>query len=666
MATTINSAGTPAVIEDGGGYAGQRNEPLLNDEFTTAQAAPLGQIRIAEPGPGRLTVKATPTGAAFSISGGKLVVARNTSGSAYADYGMMLDSVIERQPGLVCYGVVSSSIISGISFGFTSLRTMSDAATATIKVVGANDVRGADGASGLLTSPVFAGSTDYELAVVLRGSGSMAFIRGGAYSGWTLIWVGTRDVTMNLYAQFANFNSAATLDNWIIKRMDSSWWTQWGKCTAVYPVVRTGDSATADANGFQFVTWTPVAAETLEIQFRRLDANNCWILRCAQTGGTIKLYEKVAGVETERDTGKTQTFTAGTPYRIGILHDGATIRTSVETASTNAAKHVYASATAHQTETGAYISGGDSLANWEFWPRVYAGTTLDTLDHPGTPNFPRSNPNRLAWITDLHCGPVAGGIGFLSAEAGRAFANAVNATGPVAVINTGDCGELYGDDVTFYRKHLHNFIEAPHYVLRGNHDEDTDSYTAGTTAFTIFDSIFPEIPYHFTYDWEAARVRFICPHSFMVRPGVAEAGLGEITLSERNWAENELDNLPVGWKAIVMTHYPADPAAGAQIAATKGGTEWLAILAAHAASIVFYGYGHRHAVPYSTTLSGVTHVQGFAGCYVASGLMTSGGFMLMEYDDVANTITLEARFGRSIGLYGNSPRTLFTPMVFNL
>lgn len=125
-----------------------------------------------------------------------------------------------------------------------------------------------------------------------------------------------------------------------------------------------GQTLTYDGEmAFIEITWVPGAGETLSFEFHKTDADNLWRVDCAQAGGTIKLWKREAGVETEYETGKTQSWTVGGSFRVGIWLCRTTIATSVNDYS----KNVYHGANLNQGIDGGRVTGFTSASNLKTW-----------------------------------------------------------------------------------------------------------------------------------------------------------------------------------------------------------------------------------------------------------------------------------------------------------
>ena len=102
--------------------------------------------------------------------------------------------------------------------------------------------------------------------------------------------------------------------------------------------------------------------------FRRVDDDNCWKLVCTQADSTIKLYKREGGTDTEVDSGKTNTWTNNTAYRIYISPHASSIKTYVGTII----KHNYAADAFQSTAVSAVVSGFTTAANLIIWNRYPA------------------------------------------------------------------------------------------------------------------------------------------------------------------------------------------------------------------------------------------------------------------------------------------------------
>lgn len=163
---------------------------LLWDRFDTARAAGSVNGTPAEPGPGTRVV--TDTNNKLSIAGG--VASFATGGIGVGDPGLWYGSV----PVMLGRAVAGNLNVTldGLELGWDSnqsgvplntIRFNDDDVTLQIRHNGLGVNVGS-----------FSLSTIYSCVVVLRNSaGSFYFIKGGAFSNWTLIWISSEGSSLN-------------------------------------------------------------------------------------------------------------------------------------------------------------------------------------------------------------------------------------------------------------------------------------------------------------------------------------------------------------------------------------------------------------------------------------------------------------------------------------
>jgi hypothetical protein len=209
-------------------------------------------------------------------------------------------------------------------------------------------------------------------ALVQRTNGIM--VVGYVGGSWLLLYPYTGGSESLLYPGLLHFgNTTNVLSTLRITDLPAPWTDDYGIATQRIASPTAGATATAEANAIIEFTWPAATGETLDFDVRRTDDDNRWIIRGSQGGSTIKLIERVAGVETERASAA-QTWTNGTSYRIVAILDGNTIRTYVA----NVAKSTYSSASFNNTATGVKVShaGTDLVC----WPRTLSGAALAALE----------------------------------------------------------------------------------------------------------------------------------------------------------------------------------------------------------------------------------------------------------------------------------------------
>lgn len=286
---------------------------LLNDEFSTDEAAPLASPRTAEPGPGSWTL--TQTGGTFSISGG--IETASLSGANWTDLRAVAGDTFTRVAGLGFYSRWRATDLTG---DFPLPFLLSNTATPTITgyvdtyhgiYVDATGFYAIANQQGIKVGSYIV-NTYEDTAVVLKSSGAYTFRK--ISSVWCLVWVSYSETITPLY--FLRLPYAKVI-NWGAQNVatlpafaDTSFLTfnQTGALSA-------GTGFTHPANGWinNTLTTRPSASNT-DFRFRIQDASNYW-QRTINSSGDIILNEVVAGVPTARGT-KLATAASGDLDRI--------------------------------------------------------------------------------------------------------------------------------------------------------------------------------------------------------------------------------------------------------------------------------------------------------------------------------------------------------------
>lgn len=325
---------------------------LLHDEFTTDEAAPLTSPRTCEPGPGAFQI-IDPAGTNIKITNGVLSL---TGRNSWDDTGFSATEPIERVPGLVYatryirYGSASIPMLLAPTSTLTrngSGWTLGNSISAKVKVY---DIMGT------LTQGRF-----YDLFTILRDTGAY-YVFTDDMGRWLLGYVEKADTTNPVYPQASIFhNQEQRLDNLSVFQIPE--WNDADIYSIRVAVPSSGETIATEANALVEFTWTPAAGETLNLQVRRVNDDNCWIVRGDQVGGTVKLIKKAAGVETELASAA-QTWTVGATYRVHVVALNAAICVSIN--STN--RIDYTTATFQQVATGAKVTGFTTGSDFIAWP----------------------------------------------------------------------------------------------------------------------------------------------------------------------------------------------------------------------------------------------------------------------------------------------------------
>lgn len=194
--------------------SGARIRYLLRDEFITALAAGSVNGTSAEPGPGTRTV--VDTGSRLSISAGTLIQTANSTG----DPGYWLDNV-GRTAGRVVIAKSQASAAQyhypvGVDSGQDGAPRIATTFTAALEIKPFEN-----GTNGPVIGS-WAALTDYEMSLVIRSAGAYYFIKGGAFTNWTLLWFASANNDANVYP-YISASLAPTLTSYYIRVPDRLW-----------------------------------------------------------------------------------------------------------------------------------------------------------------------------------------------------------------------------------------------------------------------------------------------------------------------------------------------------------------------------------------------------------------------------------------------------------
>jgi hypothetical protein len=345
---------------------------LLKDLFTTDDDAPMTTPRTCEP-TGTLTVVDTTN--LMSITGSKLVW---TGRNAAADPMVQTATALYARTIGLALSVKTDGTKEG-SFKLSPTATTGAIETHDGFYFTGSTLRLAD--AGLIVNGPNTGVNPHYLICRTNGFMLIQDVAGTK----TLLFVyyrTTQSLATNLYAiaGVLNNNSAGEADNLYVCQLPAPYATDTGSATASSASPASGTELTHEANCHVEVEWVATTGATKELNLRRTDDDNRWIVRCDQGGSTIKLIERNAGVETERSSAA-QTWTNATKYRIYVIAYGNNIYTYTATSSVrDTQKNSYTSATFNNTATNAKVTAtAGALTNFITWPRTLSGTALSIL-----------------------------------------------------------------------------------------------------------------------------------------------------------------------------------------------------------------------------------------------------------------------------------------------
>lgn len=210
--------------------------------------------------------------------------------------------------------------------------------------------------------------SDKLFAVVQRTMGNFYVLDN------TLFWPG---VSGRIQTHQATSRGGPFCMNYLcIAQLGSPWNTDYGIATNRIETASAGETTTSEVNAIIEATWTVNTGDIFELDVRRTDDDNRWVVRGDQAGSTIKLIERNAGIETERSSAA-QTWTNGASYRLVVTLVNEVIRSFTKSSTSHVSKNIYASAIFNQTATG--VKTSHAVSNLIAWPCTLSGAALAEL-----------------------------------------------------------------------------------------------------------------------------------------------------------------------------------------------------------------------------------------------------------------------------------------------
>ena len=205
-----------ALHRSGGGYV---SAWLLRDNFTTDLAAGSVNGTAAEPGPGVRTV--TDTENKLSISGGAAVFAGGKAAPGYGDPYLWYTDPRDRVPGVLVFVKNINQNNASSYYGFGRIDTLYPAIAGIRFVSGlAIQLMANDGTNQPIIG-AYSISTNYDATVILRATGAFFFVRGGAFTSWTLLYVDKSLTLSPLYAKTGSINAVVSFTDFDVAQL--SW-----------------------------------------------------------------------------------------------------------------------------------------------------------------------------------------------------------------------------------------------------------------------------------------------------------------------------------------------------------------------------------------------------------------------------------------------------------
>jgi hypothetical protein len=352
---------------------------LLRENFLENDAAPITSPLPATPGPGQtvwnnaaLWEVVNGVAQTTASSAGTLPIMSVAGGYPRAA-GMAFSASVAQNPQgpgpnetvspIMGWGnsttAVTTPVVSGLFF-----QTVSGLFTAT-------ELGHATGTTPTIDVPVV--STYYDFCFVLRNTGSFSII------GNKIAFIHKQDTTTPMYpviGQIGANRHTPQIKNVRVGRLGGSWLSDTGIATSILSGARNvGDTFIHEPNSLwvEFVLTTIPSAGNVEIDIRRQDANNKWMLQVT-SAGAYNLVEVVSGTPTIR-----LATTATTGDRLICIMDGANAKLLRWRSAGSSATTTYTSVSTFTTQTqGELISlgTGGAVSDIEAYPRILTGSNL--------------------------------------------------------------------------------------------------------------------------------------------------------------------------------------------------------------------------------------------------------------------------------------------------
>lgn len=194
----------------GGAYRGA-GRWLLRDEFTDTRAAGSVNGTSTVPGPGTRTVVDTEN--KISVGSGVLSIAGGKAAPAYGDPALFLSGVSRSAGRILVYQFTKLTTLAVRSItGWFQSQNATDSANAIFDVDGSYSIIHESAGQSAAVPIAFTVGGVYYVAIVLRSSGAFYYIKGGAYTTWTLFWLSTTNNAATVYPTLSNRNMISTHD----------------------------------------------------------------------------------------------------------------------------------------------------------------------------------------------------------------------------------------------------------------------------------------------------------------------------------------------------------------------------------------------------------------------------------------------------------------------
>lgn len=232
---------------------------LLDDEYHDTRAAGSVNGTLPTPGPGVARVANDVDGDALSVGSGVLSFANPNA--SWGNPGLWYGG-ITREAGRVLVIAVNVASGSPLAVGWDSNQATIPAYGFNLAAATALRVQLSAGAA--ITVGAWATGTEYKLCLVARAAGFYPFIKGGAFTTWTLLYPASGGSDATLYAAIANNNAVFSS---VFTRVPAPLWLPtplaYDSFTRANGVIGSSEAAGPEGQSAPVVAWTGGATWTV-------------------------------------------------------------------------------------------------------------------------------------------------------------------------------------------------------------------------------------------------------------------------------------------------------------------------------------------------------------------------------------------------------------------
>lgn len=290
----------------------------FDDEFLIADANPLVNPRLCEPGPGTLDV--TDLDGRLAVSGGALTFS-GASASWDRTYLSCPIAFVRKKGRFLEWQLTPTNTGDHIVAWQKSASGVIGQHEAGVRFGGAGFVLAQDGLDPVATGYPYSSGTSYGIRIYDGGDHYAMYIRETTSSTWTILWRRTLS-SAPLVTQFVGLNNIALTGSMSYIRVRPGRLPQPHHFVA-NPVPN--ELSCGHADGLTEVEIEAPAAGNPALYFRYASATNHWKLVLNRAGNTMDLVKVVAGTPSVVGT-TAVTWVTGERYPFRVLHFGNYIR----------------------------------------------------------------------------------------------------------------------------------------------------------------------------------------------------------------------------------------------------------------------------------------------------------------------------------------------------